>query len=276
MPSPYINHFIQPDNIIPNPANPQSLNRYSYVGNSPINYADPTGHIRINEGDGTAKRGCSDPQYCLNGQPKPPPPPPPPVGGDNGGRAGDLHKSDKANGPLNQLLNLVHSFNYSIGSSQLQLLDYHSWAFDIEATGSFGLVYANNSSHTLGISPRGLNLRHTFYDSNDGFSMNYNLNPSGGYTQSLPHSIISSTTGLNVNPITGAINPRLIIPVDGPISYQQEMSIRVTVRPLEAGVEATAGVVALAYAVFGPGGLVAAGEAARQIAPRLGPVLNLK
>jgi len=42
--SPYLNHFIQPDTVIPNPANPQSWNRYSYVLNSPINFNDPTGH----------------------------------------------------------------------------------------------------------------------------------------------------------------------------------------------------------------------------------------
>ena len=42
--SPYINHFIQPDSIIPNPADPQSWNRFSYVQNNPIRYTDPTGH----------------------------------------------------------------------------------------------------------------------------------------------------------------------------------------------------------------------------------------
>ncbi len=58
--SPYINHFIQPDSIIPNPSNPQSWNRYSYVQNSPINYSDPTGH-RID--DGCLTEGCSLTQY---------------------------------------------------------------------------------------------------------------------------------------------------------------------------------------------------------------------
>jgi hypothetical protein len=41
----YLNRWIQPDTIIPNPANPQSLNRYSYVYNNPLLYNDPSGHI---------------------------------------------------------------------------------------------------------------------------------------------------------------------------------------------------------------------------------------
>lgn len=42
--SPYINRFLQPDTIIPNPANPQAFNRFSYVYNRPIVLSDPSGH----------------------------------------------------------------------------------------------------------------------------------------------------------------------------------------------------------------------------------------
>jgi RHS repeat-associated protein len=42
--SPYLARFLQADTIVPNPANSQSWNRYSYVRNSPIMYNDPTGH----------------------------------------------------------------------------------------------------------------------------------------------------------------------------------------------------------------------------------------
>ena len=41
---PEIGRFISPDTIVPNPANPQSLNRYSYCLNNPLKYVDPSGH----------------------------------------------------------------------------------------------------------------------------------------------------------------------------------------------------------------------------------------
>jgi RHS repeat-associated protein len=44
---PYLNRWIQPDSIIPDPANPQSLNRYSYVRNNPLRYTDPSGQCEV-------------------------------------------------------------------------------------------------------------------------------------------------------------------------------------------------------------------------------------
>ena len=40
---PEIGRFVSPDPIVPEPGNPQSLNRYSYVYNNPLGYVDPTG-----------------------------------------------------------------------------------------------------------------------------------------------------------------------------------------------------------------------------------------
>ncbi len=42
--NPVLGRFISPDSLVPDPGNPQSLNRYSYVINNPVNLIDPTGH----------------------------------------------------------------------------------------------------------------------------------------------------------------------------------------------------------------------------------------
>ncbi len=42
---PALGRFLQADTIIPDPANPQSLNRYSYTLGNPLRYTDPSGHL---------------------------------------------------------------------------------------------------------------------------------------------------------------------------------------------------------------------------------------
>lgn len=46
--NPKIARFITPDTIVQSPYNPQTLNRYSYCNNNPINLVDPTGHSSKN------------------------------------------------------------------------------------------------------------------------------------------------------------------------------------------------------------------------------------
>ncbi len=41
---PVLGRFLAADSIVPEVGNPQSWNRYSYVGNNPMNLVDPTGH----------------------------------------------------------------------------------------------------------------------------------------------------------------------------------------------------------------------------------------
>ena len=63
---PRVGRFITPDSFIPNPANPQDLNRYSYVRNNPLKYTDPSGHLSMpmrTPGDG----GGSKPKPSNNG-----------------------------------------------------------------------------------------------------------------------------------------------------------------------------------------------------------------
>ena len=42
--APSLNRWLSPDTIVPQPGNPQDLNRYSYTRNNPVKYTDPTGH----------------------------------------------------------------------------------------------------------------------------------------------------------------------------------------------------------------------------------------
>ncbi len=42
---PVVGRFAQADTIVPQPGNPQGLNRYTYVNNNPVKYRDSTGHV---------------------------------------------------------------------------------------------------------------------------------------------------------------------------------------------------------------------------------------
>jgi RHS repeat-associated protein len=44
---PELGRFVQADTIVPEPSNPQTLNRYSYVLNNPLAHTDPSGHGAI-------------------------------------------------------------------------------------------------------------------------------------------------------------------------------------------------------------------------------------
>jgi len=47
----YLNRWTQPDTIIPNGYDPQTLNRYAYAMDNPIRYNDPSGHLANCNGD---------------------------------------------------------------------------------------------------------------------------------------------------------------------------------------------------------------------------------
>ena len=46
---PALGRFISADTLVPEPGDPQSLNRFSYVNNNPLRYTDPTGHYLLLE-----------------------------------------------------------------------------------------------------------------------------------------------------------------------------------------------------------------------------------
>jgi len=49
---PYLGRWLSPDSIVPEPANPQSLNRYSFVLGNPVKFRDPSGHCAEGEDAG--------------------------------------------------------------------------------------------------------------------------------------------------------------------------------------------------------------------------------
>jgi RHS repeat-associated protein len=53
---PALGRFISADTIVPEPGNPQSFNRYSYVYNNSLRYTDPSGHRICKDGN------CEDPE----------------------------------------------------------------------------------------------------------------------------------------------------------------------------------------------------------------------
>ncbi|MFW6063564.1 MAG: RHS repeat-associated core domain-containing protein, partial [Chloroflexota bacterium] len=60
--APGIGRFVSPDTLVPDPAQPQSFNRYSYGLNNPVNYTDPTGHYVADASTGAYN--CSNIDAC--------------------------------------------------------------------------------------------------------------------------------------------------------------------------------------------------------------------
>ena len=59
---PALGRFVSADTIVPNPGNPQDLNRYAYVRNSPVKYIDPSGYFLQCTSDGR----CYDDGYSIS------------------------------------------------------------------------------------------------------------------------------------------------------------------------------------------------------------------
>ena len=61
---PVIARFVSADPFIDGIANPQGWNRYSYVGNNPLSYTDPTGYLGVPNGGADGPPGVSpDPEF---------------------------------------------------------------------------------------------------------------------------------------------------------------------------------------------------------------------
>ncbi len=67
---PLLGRFIQPDSIVPDPYNHLDGDRYSYVRNNPVRYADPTGHmVACDRDDWACQTHWSYPPIPVNNDP---------------------------------------------------------------------------------------------------------------------------------------------------------------------------------------------------------------
>jgi len=58
---PSLGRWLSADTIVPDPANPQSFNRYAYVLNNPLKYTDPSGHFEVPmDEDGNLVEECGE------------------------------------------------------------------------------------------------------------------------------------------------------------------------------------------------------------------------
>jgi len=63
--APGLGRFVSADTLVPDPASPQSLNRYAYTLNSPVNFTDPTGHFTEDAIRGYLWEYCAGDESCF-------------------------------------------------------------------------------------------------------------------------------------------------------------------------------------------------------------------
>lgn len=123
---PEIGRFMTPDSIVPYPTDPQSLNRYSYVQNNPVNRIDPSGNFDFEFG------GFN---FCIFGC----------DGGSGGGSGGSYSSNNSYDASMNLYLS-PGSYNYNFNSG-----------FGGDSSISFGSGHSPGlNSHSANISSNSL------------------------------------------------------------------------------------------------------------------------
>ncbi len=61
---PALGRWLSADTVVPQPEEPQGLNRYSYVRNSPLVYLDPSGHVGVTPKPIMIDGMCFSPEAC--------------------------------------------------------------------------------------------------------------------------------------------------------------------------------------------------------------------
>jgi len=179
---------------VPNPANPQAFNRYSYVYNNPLRYVDPSGHTPV------CGFSYSDPE-CYAPDPWTPSPPyiPPGggggrTGGGGGGGGGLTVSTPPVIIPLEDECQTVTCRALEgdfIAIVDLLIPTHISWRLQGEGSVTLGPGAGPGGSGTLGV-----NIAYNRYSNEVGFFLDWSLEVGGGLGVPVGGSI---TTG----PIVG-------------------------------------------------------------------------
>ena len=118
---PYLNQFIQPDTIVPDPRIPADWNKHTYARDNPINYTDPSGRFSIHFEVEIRYATEYDliPEYVI---PSTVPSTPPLWPGQRRGKRVDL--ADMLNFEIWEIEPYSESGNYPSGHGVSQVYDY--------------------------------------------------------------------------------------------------------------------------------------------------------
>ena len=245
---------MQPDTIIPDPSNPQGWNRFSYVGNNPLGYSDPSGHVRVADLD-PGRRGCSDPDYCENGKPKPPVPlPPVPPRVDQMIRVGSPGDNQNLGQPFGTLPNIRLETPFDICVSGCDPVEYSFSPVATRISTRPSLTINNGSQITVGSG------RLIFSGQNGNLSTRFTVNDerNTGFGVAAIDNVadnIQESTGLIVSPTERSITITASVTMD---NVTVTVPGRVDIRSNPHGLV----MLAVAAAIILPGSIPAVGYAA--------------
>lgn len=183
-----IGRFIGPDTIVPSPANPQSLNRYSYCLNNPLKYTDPSGHyvawVYDANYDDTitawntykelypeiaADMENSDELFTIGG-------------GDAGGGLGLTSKLTK--------IGLQNDGSYNFNSGTRITLDYDKIKPENNGNNAVVWTLSHEVVHAIGISVFGYQQMGTLWEETLAFRFQYETGQKLGYDPSFSQNSI--------------------------------------------------------------------------------------
>ncbi|NWG75740.1 MAG: RHS repeat-associated core domain-containing protein, partial [Rubrivivax sp.] len=212
--SAYINRFLQPDTLIPSPANPQSWNRFSYVQNQPINFSDPTGHIRIQDGNQNDRlRPWSVDKYVpikrarFDREIGSPP---------TGGRGYNI---------LDRLAAIEELFNWSLTTpGEMTIYQTPSYPILSGMRVFYQPIYTLNNNSPITIGPTSIGSRSVTLGFNGNFRYKQGLNSISALRIHLPST-------LNPQPWALKVSVDTTINTGGGTTFNNRIGVEITARP---------------------------------------------